>query len=99
MSQAELFQNWRIPFAVFGRECVIERANAVGVIKQIYGHGYIFFGYDAFAVFPDGERQPITDFCASFSIKNPPSLDEALNSLKEDPLQVTHYVFVFKPSA
>lgn len=99
MSQAELFQNWRIPFVEFGRECVVARANAVDVIKQIYGHGFIFLGYDAFTVFPDGKRQPITDFCASFSFENQPSVNAAIDSVKNDPLQVTHYVFVFKPSA
>ncbi len=99
MCQAELFQNWRIPFVMFGRECVVPRASAVDVIKQIYGNGYIFLGYDAFIVFPDGKRQPVNEFCASFSIKNPPSIDEAIDSLKEDPSQVTSYVFYFKPSA
>lgn len=99
MSQAELFQNWHIPFVVFGRECVVARANAVDVIKQIYGHGFILLGYDAFTVFPDGKRQPITDFFASFSVENLPSVNAAIDSVKNDPLQVTHYVFVFKPSA
>ncbi len=99
MSQAELFQNWRIPFVMFGRECVVARANAVDVITQIYGHGFILLGYDAFTVFPDGKRQPITDFCASFAVENQPSINTAIDSLKNDPSQVTHYVFVFKPIA
>lgn len=99
MSQAELFQNWCIPFVMFGRECVVPRASAVDVIKQIYGNGYIFLGYDAFTVFPDGKRQPITEFCAAFSAENQPSINAAKDALKNDPLQVTHYVFVFKPSA
>ena len=99
MSQAELFHNWRIPFVMFGRECVVARASAVDVIKQIYGNGYIFLGYDAFSVFPDGKRQPITEFCASFSAENQPSINSAIDSLTNDPLQVTQYVFVFKLSA
>lgn len=99
MSQAEIFLSWRIPFVMFGRECLVARANAVDVIKQIYENGFIFLGYDAFAVFQDGKRQPITDFCASFSAENQPSINAATDSLKDDPLQVTHYVFVFKPSA
>ena len=99
MSQAELFHNWRIPFVMFGRECVVARASAVDVIKQIYGNGYIFLGYDAFSVFPDGKRQPITEFCASFSAENQPCINSAIDSLTNDPLQVTHYVFVFKLSA
>lgn len=99
MSQAELLQSWRIPFVIFGRECVVARANAVDVIKQIYGNGFIFLGYDAFTVFKDGKRQPITEFCASFSVENQLSVNAAIDSLKNDPLQVTHYVFVFKPRA
>ncbi len=99
MSQAEIFQNWHLQFVAFGRECLVARADAVDVIKQIYGHGFIFLGYDAFTIFPDGKRQPITDFCASFSIENQPSVNAAIDSLKNDPSQVTHYVFVFKPSA
>ena len=99
MSHDELYQNWRIPFFVFGRECVVARANAVEVIKQIYGNGFIFLGYDAFTVLSNGKRQPVNEFCASFSIKNQPSIDEAIDSLEEDPSQVTSYVFYFKPSA
>ena len=99
MSQVQLYQNWHIPFVPLGRECGIARDNAAEVITRIYSDGLIFLGYDAFTVFPDGNRQPRTDFCASFSANNQPSLDEAINSLIEDPLQVTHYVFYFKFSA
>ena len=99
MSHVELFKNWRTPFVVFGRECVVARANAVEVINQIYGNGFIFLGYDAFTVLSDGKRHPVNEFCASFPIKNQPSLAEAIDSLKDDPLQVTSYVFYFKPSA
>lgn len=94
MSQAELFQNWRIPFVIFVRDCVVARASAVDAIKQIYGNGFVFTGsYDAFTVFPDGKRQPISEFCASFSAENQPSINAAVDSLNNDPLQVTHYVF------
>ena len=99
MNQAQLYQNWLIPFTVFGQECVVARVDAIDVIKQAYDHGFIFLGYDAFTVFSDGKRQPVNEFCASFSIKNQPSIDEAIDSLKEDPSQVTSYVFYFKPSA
>lgn len=99
MNQAQLYQNWLIPFTVFGQECVVARVDAIDVIKQAYDHGFIFLGYDAFTVFPDGKRQPITEFCASFSAENQPSINAASDSLKNDPLQVTHYVFVFKSSA
>ena len=64
MSQAELFQNWHMPFVLFGQECVVARAYVMDVLKQIYRNGFIFLGFDAFTVFPDGKRQPITDFCS-----------------------------------
>jgi hypothetical protein len=96
MNVAQLYNEWGIPFIRIGSGCLVSRENAVLLIERLYQDGYCFLGYDAFTVLANGSRQPHLEFSASYSAKNQPTLSQAIESLIDDPSNVSHYEFIFK---
>lgn len=96
---ARLFADWGIPCITIGSGTLVPREYAAPAIRKIYSHNYILLGYDAFTVFHPGTRQPHLSYSASYSEKRPRALEEALESTKDDPSEVTHYEFVFRRGA
>lgn len=99
MDTAQMYREWRVPYIEVGSGKLVARAHAPRVIELIYRDGYEFLGYDPFTVFPDGLRQPHMDFSASFSSERQPTLEKALESMNDDPAEISHYEFVFLPRA
>jgi hypothetical protein len=99
VTRAQTLRAWGIPFITIGSGELVPREHATRLIESVYLHGYIFYGYEAFTVFPDGKGQPHLEFSASFSKQKQRTLAEALASLQDDPVEITHYEFSFEPHA
>ncbi len=99
MKSSEFYEDWGLPFIIIGSGVLIARDQAVRVIELLYEKGFYFLGYDAFTVFPDGTRQPHMEFSASFSREKQKTLLEAIETINEDPLEITHYEFYFRSQA
>ena len=91
MKSSELYEDWGLPYIIIGSGVLIAREQAL--------KGFYFLGYDAFTVFPDGTRQPHMEFNASFSRERQITFMEAIETINEDPSEVTHYEFYFRPQA
>ncbi|MCZ4252352.1 hypothetical protein NQU96_08470 [Pseudoalteromonas elyakovii] len=99
MKSSELYEDWGLPYIIIGSGVLIAREQALRVIELLYEKGFYFLGYDAFTVFPDGTRQPHMEFNASFSRERQITFMEAIETINEDPSEVTHYEFYFRPQA
>ncbi|WP_444918305.1 hypothetical protein [Microbulbifer sp. JMSA003] len=99
MDREEVYKSWGLPSIKIGSGDLIAREHAAKALELIYENQYYFLGYDAFTVFPNGKRQPHMEFGASFRKERQPSLIEAINLLKLDPKEITHYEFVFEQHA
>ncbi|KZZ63173.1 MAG: hypothetical protein MK096_04010 [Oleiphilaceae bacterium] len=99
MNRAEVYSKWGLPSIQIGSGVLIAKEYVTDALEMIYENGYYFLGYDAFTVHPDGKRQPHVGFSASFNKGSLPTLSEAKSSLALDPKEITHYEFVFEPSA
>jgi hypothetical protein len=95
MDTAQIYKDWGIPFVIIGSGKLIAREYAVQLLEKIFQNGYYFLGYDAFTLFPNGTRQPHIEFSASYSKNRQLTLAEAIESIKEDSKEVSHYEFVF----
>ncbi len=95
MNYFDIYKGWGIPVVKIGNGLLVARVDAKLTIKAIVESRYHLLGYDCFTVLSDGKRQPHINFCASFSKDNQPSVEQVINSIKSDPIEITHYEFVF----
>lgn len=95
----ELLEAWRFPHTQSHGVTLVARADAIPCVQRIFASGCRFYGYDSFAVFPDGTIQPHMEWSPSWDGGSAPPLDLLIADLQSHPVGVTHYEFVFESAA
>ena len=95
----ELLEAWSFPHVQRYGVTLVARRDAVACVERIAEERCLFYGYDAFTLFPDNTIQPHMEWSPSWNEGITPSLAEIVQDLASHPPGVTHYEFVFESAA
>lgn len=90
------YKHWGIGFVRRSGTVLVARADALKCVKHIYAEPHNFYGYDAFALLAAEKLQPLLEWSASYSVEYPPSIQLVISGIDNDPIEVTHYEFIFE---
>lgn len=92
----EIIERWNFPHVKHYGVTLVARKDATACVTRIFSESCLFYGYDAFTVFPDNKIQPHLDWSPSWSHGATPILQKVISELNAHPPEITHYEFVFE---
>lgn len=99
VDRRKLLEEWDFPHAQRHGVTLVARQDAIACVKRITAEGCLFYGYDTFTLFPDGQIQPHMEWSPSWASGSTPPLATIIADLQSHPPGVTHYELVFESAA